>query len=123
VEPIAVEYPASIRVSGAEVALRPRESGAIARNAWPERIEVSLRCADCGRHSRGAAHLEFVYCDDDHYARTELGFSARPQSACPNCRTPLAADVTVTVTRYADDSAEVAWDAVSSSRSIRTRLM
>ena len=90
--------------------LRARESIAIARNALPESIEVGLRCVSCGLHSRSDAAVEFVYCDDDHYAESVIGFRARIRYACPRCDAQTSGEVSITVTRHADGSAELAWE-------------
>jgi hypothetical protein len=110
VEEVAVEYTASIRVAGTEVVLRARESIAIAANVLPEYIEAGVRCVACGLHSRGAAPVEFVYCDDDHFAQSVIGFRARLEHACPRCGARTCRELSITVTRYGDGSAELAWD-------------
>lgn len=115
---IDAQYPATVHVTGDVLYLSPGESVSIPRDALPGRVEVSIRCTRCGMASRAAADLKFVYCDDDHFAGTELGFEGVAERACFECEAPLRGALAFNVQRHADGSTELTWDRVDGVKQV-----
>jgi hypothetical protein len=104
---IAAEYPAVIDLAKGPINLRLGGSVEISHDAKPLRVEVTLRCQRCGALTHAQSEPRFIYCDDDHYGFTELGFEGRAQRDCPECASPIGALWRLTLTRHANGTASL----------------